>query len=218
MIRLLIAQNPPRETPIEEALLLKKLGIVHHTIMANSIIAAGSVRDLLEVLNQYYVLDLTKAYDFVIAYFCAYLTKHPQKIVPVTNLKRLFHSLKKKGLKIGLVTNDSRLPTITICDLLEIQQSFDFIVTSDDFPSKPDATSLEFFSRQYGISLDEVFYVGDSLIDMQYARHCGGGIAVLTGGVPRQVFQDQASLILSSIEALPEYLVEEDGCVRNTYD
>jgi phosphoglycolate phosphatase len=57
--------------------------------------------------------------------------------------------------------------------------------------------------------LNEVFYVGDSYLDMDYAKHCGGGIAVLTSGSDVQIMKEQSVLVLDSVEQLLDFVIGE---------
>ena len=57
--------------------------------------------------------------------------------------------------------------------------------------------------------LNEIFYVGDSYLDMDYAKHCGGGIAVLTSGSDVQIMKEQSVLVLDSVEQLLDFVIGE---------
>ena len=107
------------------------------------------------------------------------------------------------------MTNDSYVPTKTIFEILKIWHLFDFVATPDDYPAKPEADSLIGASQQLGVALEEIFYVGDSYLDMAYAKHCGGGIAVLTSGSDVQKMKEESVLVLDSVEQLLDYVIGE---------
>ena len=44
------------------------LGITETDIIENSVIASGTVRDMLEVLNHFRPIDIEENYDFVVHY------------------------------------------------------------------------------------------------------------------------------------------------------
>ena len=55
---------------------------------------------------------------------------------------------------------------------------FDFVGTTDEFPSKPATDSLCAIQNQFGISFNEMIYIGDSTIDEEFATNTAGFIAV----------------------------------------
>ena len=44
---------------------------------------------------------------------------------------------------------------------------------------------------------------------MDYAKHCGGGIAVLTSGSDVQIMKEQSVLVLDSVEQLLDFVKGE---------
>ena len=44
---------------------------------------------------------------------------------------------------------------------------------------------------------------------MAYAKHCGGGIAVLTSGSDLQKMKEQSLLVLDSVEQLLDFVIGE---------
>lgn len=188
--------------------LLAVLGVVDGNVIDNSIIASGTVMDMLEAIQKYYVLDVEESYQFVLDYFREYLLQHPTEIVAIGNVKELIQNLKIQNIKVGIVTNDSFIPTKTIFEIMGIWDLFDFVGTTDEYPSKPNPTSLQAASRQLAVPLEEMAYVGDSLIDMEYARHVGVAVAVLTGGSQRAIMEERASIVLDTVEQLPNFIVK----------
>ena len=71
------------------------------------------------------------------------------------------------------------------------------------------ADSLIGASQQLGVALEEIFYVGDSYLDMAYAKHCGGGIGVLSSGSDVQKMKEESVLVLDSVEQLLDYVIGE---------
>ena len=59
------------------------------------------------------------------------------------------------------------------------------------------------------LSQKQIFYVGDSYLDMAYAKHCGGGIAVLSSGSDVQKMKEESVLVLDSVEQLLDYIIGE---------
>ena len=174
----LINRNEMNLTNEEHDELFDRLGITETDIIENSVIAAGSVRDMLEVINEFRAIDIEENYDFVVQYFADYILSHPEKIQTLGQVKRTLSGLKEEGYTIALVTNDSRLPAEAVLKVAGIGELFDFVGTTDEFPSKPATDSLVAIQNQFGVSFNEMIYIGDSTVDEEFAKNTAGFIAV----------------------------------------
>ena len=174
----LVNRNEMNLTNAEHDELFNRLGITETDIIENSVIASGSVRDMLEVLNQFRTIDIEENYNFVVQYFADYILSHPEKIQTLGNVERALWNLREKGYIIALVTNDSRLPAEAVLKVAGIGELFDFVGTTDDFPSKPATDSLYAIQSKFGVSFNEMIYIGDSTVDEEFAKNTAGFIAV----------------------------------------
>ena len=176
----LVNRNEMNLTNAEHDELFDLLGITETDIIENSVIAAGSVRDMLEVLNEFRTIDIEENYYFVVHYFADYILSHPEKIQTLGNVERALWNLREKGYIIALVTNDSRLPAEAVLKVAGIGELFDFVGTTDEFPSKPATDSLYAIQNQFGICFNEMIYIGDSTVDEEFAKNTAGFIAVIS--------------------------------------
>lgn len=174
----LINRNEMNLTNEEHDELFDRLGITETDIIENSVIAAGSVRDMLEVINEFRAIDIEENYNFVVHYFADYILSHPEKIQTLGQVKRALSGLKEEGYTIALVTNDSRMPAEAVLKVAGIGELFDFVGTTDEFPSKPATDSLVAIQNQFGVSFNEMIYIGDSTVDEEFAKNTAGFIAV----------------------------------------
>ena len=174
----LVNRNEMNLTNAEHDELFNRLGITETDIIENSVIASGSVRDMLEVLNQFRTIDIEENYNFVVQYFADYILSHPEKIQTLGNVERALWNLREKGYIIALVTNDSRLPAEAVLKVAGIGELFDFVGTTDEFPSKPATDSLHAIQNRFGVSFNEMIYIGDSTVDEEFAKNTAGFIAV----------------------------------------
>ena len=174
----LIKRNGMKLSSIEHDELFYRLGITETDIIENSVIASGSVRDMLEVLNEFRAIDIEENYDFVVQYFADYILSHPEKIQTLGNVERALGNLREKGYIIALVTNDSRLPAEAVLQVAGIGEVFDFVGTTDEFPSKPATDSLHAIQNRFGVPFNEMIYIGDSTVDEEFAKNTAGFIAV----------------------------------------
>ena len=209
VIRNILKQHIKQDSPITIEQMLELLGIVQGEIVPNSVIASGTVEDLLDEIGKYFPINKKALYDVVLEDFRQYLLAHPDMIIPIGDVAFLISELKHKGIKVGVVTNDSYIPTKTIFEILKIWHLFDFVATPDEYPAKPASDSLIGASEHLAVPLHEIFYVGDSYLDMDYAKHCGGGIAVLTSGSDVQKMKEQSLLVLDSVEQLLDFVIGE---------
>lgn len=209
VIRNILKQHIKQDSPITIEQMLELLGIVQGEIVPNSVIASGTVEDMLDEIGKYFPIDKKALYDVVLEDFRQYLLAHPDMIIPIGDVAFLISELKHKGIKVGVVTNDSYIPTKTIFEILKVWHLFDFVATPDEYPAKPAADSLIGASEHLAVPLHEIFYVGDSYLDMAYAKHCGGGIAVLTSGSDVQKMKEQSLLVLDSVEQLLDFVIGE---------
>ena len=209
VIRNILKQHIKQDSPITIEQMLELLGIVQGEIVPNSVIASGTVEDMLDEIGKYFPIDKKALYDVVLEDFRQYLLAHPDMIIPIGDVAFLISELKHKGIKVGVVTNDSYIPTKTIFEILKVWHLFDFVATPDEYPAKPASDSLIGASEHLAVPLHEIFYVGDSYLDMAYAKHCGGGIAVLTSGSDVQKMKEQSLLVLDSVKQLLDFVIGE---------
>ena len=174
----LVNRNEMNLTNAEHDELFDRLGITETDIIENSVIASGTVRDMLEVLNHFRPIDIEENYDFVVQYFAEYILSHPEKIQTLGQVKNTLSELKAEGYTIALVTNDSRLPAVAVLKVAGIGELFDFVGTTDEFPSKPATDSLYAIQSKFGVSFNEMIYIGDSTVDEEFAKNTAGFIAV----------------------------------------
>jgi len=174
----LIKRNGMKLSNIEHDELFDRLGITETDIIGNSVIAAGSVRDMLEVLNEFRTIDIEENYDFVVQYFAEYILSHPEKIQTLGQVKNTLSELKAEGYTIALVTNDSCLPAEAVLQVAGIGEVFDFVGTTDEFPSKPATDSLHAIQNRFWVPFNEIIYIGDSTVDEEFAKNTAGFIAV----------------------------------------
>ncbi len=106
--------------------------------------------------------------------FCSYYRKHMNDYtVPYDGVLTMLERFKENGIKISVVTNKSNefAPEV-------VKNHFGSLVDNvygriDGFPKKPDPYWVEKAISDYGFDKKDVFYVGDSGVDMQTAANAG---------------------------------------------
>ncbi|NUB46309.1 HAD family hydrolase [Fertoebacter nigrum] len=120
----------------------------------------------------------------------------------------LMQDLRRRGLKIGLATNDGEAPARAHLAAHGLTDLFDFIAGCDSgHGGKPAPGQLLAFLRQTGLEPARVAMVGDSRHDLQAGRAAGmQTVAVLTGIAVAADLAPLADVVLPDIGALPGWI------------
>lgn len=86
----------------------------------------------------------------------------------------LLSGLKERGYALGVVTGDSRPSAERTLKSAGLLDFFDFMAADGDgYPPKPDPAAAETFIDRFGVDRDSLTMVGDSEVDMLFARNAG---------------------------------------------
>ncbi|MFQ5955736.1 MAG: HAD family hydrolase, partial [Kiloniellales bacterium] len=128
---------------------------------------------------------------------------------PVADLAALFRRLRRRGLKLGVVTGDTTANARQSLAAAGVGEMLDFIAGYDaGFGAKPEPRLVEAFCLKTGLENAEVAVVGDAVADLMMARDAGAGmvVGVLTGVSPRQSLQPLADHVLDSVADIERVL------------
>lgn len=130
---------------------------------------------------------------------------HLQPAVP---LLPLFQTLKQRGLRIGLATNDAETAARAHLDQVGIAPFFDFVAGFDSgYGGKPEPGMLLAFATAFALDPAQVVMVGDSRHDLIAGRTAGmRTLAVLTGPADAEQLTPLAETVLPDIGHLPNWL------------
>jgi phosphoglycolate phosphatase len=123
-------------------------------------------------------------------------------------LRPLLASLRGRGLRLGVATNDSEAPARQHLASHGITDCFDFISGYDSgHGAKPDPGMCLAFARAVGLDPARIAMVGDSRHDLEAGRAAGmRTVAVLTGIAKREDLAPHADAVLPDIGAIPGWL------------
>ena len=98
-------------------------------------------------------------------------------------IKELLDDLKSAGFILAIVTNKPQNQTDEIISkLFDKDIFFEIIGQSDRFPTKPDPDSLNYVIKKAGVDKEDVWYIGDSDVDIILGRNaCVDAIGVEWG-------------------------------------
>lgn len=129
--------------------------------------------------------------------------------VPVTDVKALLGSLRRRGYVLGAATNDSTRKMQRMVDHLGLADVLAFHCGADaGHGGKPDPGMALAFCRETGLPPERVLMVGDSIVDALTTRAAGLGavVGVRTGGTLTRDEEQIFDIVVDSIEDLPALL------------
>jgi phosphoglycolate phosphatase len=125
--------------------------------------------------------------------------------VPLTDLPVLLGSLRARGLRIALATNDDRGSTERMLAGLGLGGLVDAISCADDgLAVKPAPDAVRALAERVGVAVGRTAVVGDLPVDLLMARAAGAGLAVgvLSGIGSREELEPLADAVLRSVAEL----------------
>jgi pyrophosphatase PpaX len=110
--------------------------------------------------------------------------EHDRMLRLYDGIPDLLDSLRKAGIKVGLVTSKSRYTTKMAFDLTGIESYFDATICADESArNKPYPDPILLCLEAMGVAPAEAAYVGDSPADIQAARAAGVEAIAVAWGV-----------------------------------
>ncbi len=127
-------------------------------------------------------------------------------LAPIGRPSDVMQALHRRGLKLGLATNDSEASGRAQVAALGLDGFLDFFAGYDTgHGAKPEAGMVLAFAQHLGVAPARIAMVGNSPHDMSAARAAGAvAVAVLTGPADRDVLEPLADFVIDGIGALPD--------------
>ncbi len=101
-------------------------------------------------------------------------TKNVDKVRLLPGTKEVLQGIRKKNLKIGLVTNNFAKPTRKALEFHKIGRYFDIVVTEEDVKMpKPYPDGILKACEKLNVQPDETIYVGDRENDYKAGKSAG---------------------------------------------
>lgn len=129
-------------------------------------------------------------------------------LAPAVPLAGFLDRLAARGLRLGVVTNDSESVARRNLQAAGVLEQFDFIAGFDSgFGAKPDPAPLLAFARAVKLPASRVVMVGDSRHDLVAGRAAGmQTVGVLTGLAGREELAPLADAVFPDIGHLHAWL------------
>jgi phosphoglycolate phosphatase len=123
-------------------------------------------------------------------------------------LRPLLATLRARGLRLGVATNDSEAPARQHLANHGVTDCFDFVAGYDSgHGAKPGPGMCLAFARTFGLEPARVAMIGDSRHDLEAGRGAGmRTVAVLTGIATHDDLRAHADVVLADIGEIPGWL------------
>lgn len=121
------------------------------------------------------------------------------------NVKRTLQTLKDKGLKTAIVTNNSQLAAKETISRFHIKSLIDVLVTREDaFKCKPNGATVKEALNRLEVKSDEVVFIGDSIVDIIAARNSNVVSVAIPSGptTSKKLLENAPDYFLNSISEL----------------
>ncbi len=125
--------------------------------------------------------------------------------VDFTAVRELFNDLEKRGIAIGIVTNDDTQSTKICLESIGISDQVQFLRTKDsNCKRKPNPQAIKQFCVLFQLKPEEIAVVGDTNADMTFAERgkVGYKVGLLSGSGDRNAIDKIADVIYPDISYL----------------
>jgi len=173
-------------------------------VVGGSLLAAGSIAEIAEAFAAH--LGVRAPANLKTELGRVFTEGGARHAVLIPGADRTLATLKRRGLRIGVATNDSigglkaSLQGTGTLDLFDFEAGFD-----SGHGTKPDPGMALAFCRAVGLEPGEIAVVGDAAHDLAMGRAARVGltVGVLSGTGTAEQLQPLADLLVGSINDLP---------------
>lgn len=119
------------------------------------------------------------------------------------DVRTVFEACHMRGYTLGMVTNDTNISTSMFLERMDAYKYISFIRTGESAcRHKPNPQAIKQFCQENKISSEEVCVVGDTIIDMQFAKNgkVGYSVAVLTGSGDKGALSRLSNAVYPSLK------------------
>jgi phosphoglycolate phosphatase len=198
-----------RDLAEDEAELMARIAEVAHYDLAarcfrpTSPIVAGTNREAAECLGRALPGRLVEEIETHLM-----LSAAGAPLAPAVPLVPFLDGLAARGLRLGVMTNDTEFGARAHLDVAGVTEKFDFVAGFDSgHGAKPDPDPLLAFARSMQLDPAAVVMVGDSAHDLIAGRAAGmQTIGVLTGVALIADLSPLADVVLPDIGHIPAWL------------
>ena len=131
------------------------------------------------------------------------LKNYLSKIKVLPGARELLNYLKKKGIKLILITNNTHREIAVLLEQIELTGYFDVVVGREDAQPKPSPHPIIKAIQDINPPLEETIYIGDSDPDIEAAKAAGIRMMLVIACHDTATLKSKADWVVSNlVEAL----------------
>lgn len=131
------------------------------------------------------------------------------QVKPYDGIPELLQELKKKGIRLAVLSNKPHAETVRVIEILFGKDTFDVLQGQvDGVPIKPDPAGVFRILEQLGLKPEDALYLGDTATDMQTGKGAGAFIVGALWGfrTREELEKSHADAIIAHPLELLQYL------------
>lgn len=189
-------------TEEEKESYILELGMVEGQILPNSILSSGTLGELAQSLSHKINRDREEIEDSLENFLLDFMEE--ANIVPplLEGVTEMLDQLKGR-YRLAIITNDNHKIAMATLKKAGILAYFDFVACADDYGPKPNSTALNELAREYDIGLDEMVYVGDSIVDIEFGKLTRAAIAYINDPSHKMALEEADYIIEDFSQLMP---------------
>ena len=143
-------------------------------------VGRGARRMVAGVLDTEDEQVIEENYQALVSYYLDNAGAHAKIYPGVTETVQALHAA---GYRMAVASNKPHPLSVKIMEVLGLSQYFEWVIgESADFAHKPAPAILHYLMEQAGCTPEQTVVVGDSCVDIKFARAAGARVVALTYG------------------------------------
>ncbi|MBF1992904.1 HAD family hydrolase [Staphylococcus schleiferi] len=177
-----------------------KLGIRDHQFVKGSIMASGTLKDMINIFNAFTDVETTK---WVSERSQQLIRQRQPEIELYEGVQTLLYELKQQSYQLGLVTSDNAVGVDKFIKTTQLEQVFDLLISTEgDQYEKPDARLLQPL-WDMGVQGEALVMVGDTDNDMLTGKNAGSALNVgVRTGLGQEATFEAADVVIDDVSQL----------------
>lgn len=153
-----------------------------------------------------------KEIDQIFERFARYYASHLDCYTrPYPGISQLVDRLYQQNVQIYVISNKQQSAADTLCNRFFGERIRFIMGETAETPRKPDPAMMDILLQKAGLQKEDCIYIGDSEVDVQFARNCAMSmVAVLWGfRTKEQLLTAGASVFAEDSDGLTDHFLKE---------
>lgn len=180
----------------------KRLGIVNNEIQQGTVMASGSLDEIINALDNLAGQDVS---SWAQQRSQTLVDQRVPENVWVEGVDQTVKALHQKGYKLGIVTSDTKKGVEQFLTDTNMHKYFDVVISTEaNAVEKPNPEVLKPLFDNYDVDSSDVMIVGDTANDIKTGKNAqlGLSVAVLTGVDIKETFTEADYILPTANQVL----------------